>query len=91
MTEESINIPISQSNMINSRSKGSVIKLIGIESFNTKDYWKEFKIDKTYQNISLSDLEIKKRHINIIKIFKVLEDEKEIESKIWIYSILDRN
>jgi hypothetical protein len=62
------------------------IKSQFIESFNTKDYWKEFKIDKTYKNISLSDLEIKKRHINIINILKELEDEKEIESKIFIYS-----
>jgi hypothetical protein len=34
----------------------------------------------------LSDFEIKKRHTNIINILKGLEDEKEIKSKIWIYS-----
>ena len=62
------------------------IKSKFIENFNTKNSWKEFDIDKTYKNISLSDLEIKKRHTNIINILKGLEDEKEIESKIWISS-----
>lgn len=34
----------------------------------------------------MSDLEIKKRQTNIINILKELEDEKQIESQIWIYS-----
>jgi hypothetical protein len=42
--------------------------------------------NRTYKNISLSDLEIKKRQTNIINILKGLVDKKEIESKICIYS-----
>jgi len=72
--------------LIYKKKSDLAIKYQFIESFNTKIAWKEFEIDKTYKNISLSYLEIKKRHTNIINILKKLEDEKEIESNVWIYS-----
>lgn len=72
--------------LIYKKNSELAIKSQFIESFNTKNSWKEFEIEKTYKNISLSDLEIKKRHTNIINILKVLENEKEIESEIQISS-----
>ena len=57
-----------------------------IESFNTKTSWKEFEIDKTYKNISLSNLGIERRRSLIINKLNGLKNENLIESKIRIYS-----
>jgi len=57
-----------------------------IESFTTKNSWKEFEIDKTYKNLSLSNLEIKRRQSIIINKLNGLKNENQIESKIRISS-----
>lgn len=57
-----------------------------IESFNTKNSWKEFEIDKTYKNLSLSNLAIERRQSIIINKLNGLKNENQIESKIRIYS-----
>lgn len=61
------------------------IKAQFIESLNTKIFLKEFKIDKTYKDISLSNSAIKNRQTTIIKIFKDLKTEKIINNSIDIY------
>jgi hypothetical protein len=60
------------------------IKAQFIESLNTKDYFKEFQVDKTYKDISLSNSEIKNRQMTIIKIFRNLQTEKIINNRIFI-------
>ena len=57
-----------------------------IESFNTKNYWKELEIDKTYKNLSLSNLGIERRQSIIINKLNGLKNENQIESKIRISS-----
>jgi hypothetical protein len=57
-----------------------------IESFNTKNSWKEFEIDKTYKDISLSNLAIEKRQSTIINKLNELKNVNQIESKIRISS-----
>lgn len=57
-----------------------------IESFNTKNSWKEFEIDKTYKNLSLSNLAIERRQSVIINKLNELKNENRIESKISISS-----
>jgi hypothetical protein len=57
-----------------------------IESFNTKNSWKEFEIDKTYKNLSLSNLAIERRQHTIINKLNRLKNEKLIESEIRISS-----
>lgn len=57
-----------------------------IESFNTKTSWKEFEIDKTYKNLSLSNLAIERRQSLIINKLNGLKNENQIESKIRISS-----
>ena len=57
-----------------------------IESFNTKISWKEFEIDKTYKNLSLSNLAIERRQSIILNRLNGLKNEKRIESMIRISS-----
>lgn len=57
-----------------------------IESFNTKNSWKELKIDKTYKNLSLSNLAIERRQSIIINKLNGLKNNNRIESKIRISS-----
>jgi len=57
-----------------------------IESFNTKNSWKEFEIDKTYKNLSLSNLAIERKQSIIINKLNGLKNENRIESKICISS-----
>jgi len=57
-----------------------------IESFNTKNSWKKLEMDKTYKNISLSNLAIKRRQCIIIDKLNGLKNENRIESKIRISS-----
>lgn len=57
-----------------------------IESFNTKNSCKEFEIDKTYKNLSLSNLAIERRQSIIINRLNGLKNENRIESKILISS-----
>ena len=57
-----------------------------LESFNTKNSWKEFEIDKTYKNLSLSNLAIERRQSVIIDKLNGLKNDNRIESKIRISS-----
>ena len=57
-----------------------------LESFNTKNSWKEFEIDKTYKNLSLSNLAIERRQSIIRNRLNGLKNENQIESKIHISS-----
>ena len=57
-----------------------------IENFSTKNSWKEVEIDKTYKNISLSNLAIERRQSLIINKLNGLKNENRIESKIRISS-----
>jgi hypothetical protein len=57
-----------------------------IESFNTKNSWKEFEIEKTYKNLSLSNLAIERRQSIIINKLNGLKNDNRIESKIRISS-----
>jgi len=61
------------------------IKAQFLESFNTTNSWKEFDVDKTYQDISLSYREIKNRQRTIIQIFQHLKTEKIIQNKMIIH------
>ena len=71
--------------LISNKKSELEIKAQFVESFNTQNSFKEFWVDKTYRNISLSGSEIKNRQRTIIKIFKYLRTEKIIENKILIY------
>lgn len=55
-----------------------------IESFNTKNSWKELEIDRTYKNISLSNPVIKRRQCIIIDKLNGLKNENRIESEIRV-------
>ena len=55
-----------------------------IESFNTKNSWKKLEIDKTHENISLSNPAIKRRHCIIIDKLSGLKNENQIESEIRV-------
>ena len=57
-----------------------------LDSFNTKNSWKKFKIDKTYKNLSLSNLAIGRRQFIIINRLNELKNENRIENKLRIYS-----
>ena len=48
--------------------------------------WKELEIDKTYKNLSLSNLGIERRQSIIINKLNGLKNENQIESKIRISS-----
>ena len=55
-----------------------------IESFNTKNSWKELEIDKIYKNISLSNPAIKRRQCIIIDKLNGLKNENRIENEIRV-------
>lgn len=57
-----------------------------IESFSTKNIVKFFTIDKSYNSLKLSYLEVKNRLLTIIGIFKDLEDKKNIDNNIYVLS-----
>ena len=59
-----------------------------IESFNTKNSWKELEIAKTYKNISLSNPAIKKRQCIIIDKLNGLKNENRIESEIRVCTLI---
>lgn len=69
------------------------IKAQFIESLNTKSCLKEFKVDKTYKDISLSNRAINNQQKTKIKkcfieLVKLLEEQDLIESKYKIYKII---
>ena len=71
--------------LIYSKKSELTIKAQFIESLNTENYLKEFEVEKTYKNISLSYNEIKNRKKMIVKIFKDLKTEKIIDNRITIH------
>jgi ribosomal protein S8 len=70
--------------LIYNKKSELAIKAQFIESLNTENYLKEFEVEKTYKDISLSYNEIKNRKEIIIKIFKDLKTEKIIDNRITI-------
>jgi hypothetical protein len=70
--------------LIYNKKSELAIKAQFIESLNTENYLKEFEVEKTYKDISLSSNEIKNRKEIIIKIFKDLKTEKIIDNRITI-------
>lgn len=55
-----------------------------IESFNTKNSWKELEVDKTYKKILLSNPTTKRRQCIIINKLNGLKNENRIESEIRV-------
>jgi hypothetical protein len=70
--------------LIYNKKSELAIKAQFIESLNTENYLKEFEVEKTYKDISLSSNEIKNRKEIIIKIFIDLKTEKIIDNRITI-------
>lgn len=71
--------------LIYSKKSELTIKAQFVESLNTENYLKEFEVEKTYKNISLSCNEIKNRKKIIVKIFKDLKTKKIIDNRITIH------